>query len=87
MIFFDWNHLFYFKVFDGNSDQFTVVSHKLQDPIITRYIRINPISYHLDIALRADFYGCKSGKYLAVYLFQVYSLYSQWEFTMINYDN
>ena len=63
------NHLFYFKVFDGNNDQFTVVSHNLQNPIITRYIRINPVSYHTGVALRVDFYGCKSGKYLCSFPF------------------
>ncbi|XP_078348208.1 uncharacterized protein LOC144633247 [Oculina patagonica] len=50
------------KVFDGNTNRYTVVSHKLKNPIITRYIRINPISYHgFQISLRADFYGCQTG--------------------------
>lgn len=55
---------FCFEIFDGNSDLVTVVSHKLQNPIITRYIRINPLRFHGGVALRADFYGCKTGKYL-----------------------
>ncbi|XP_078348205.1 uncharacterized protein LOC144633246 isoform X1 [Oculina patagonica] len=50
------------KVFDGNTNGYTVVSHKLKIPIITRYIRINPISFHgFQISLRADFYGCQTG--------------------------
>ncbi|XP_078346807.1 uncharacterized protein LOC144632077 [Oculina patagonica] len=51
------------KIFDGNADQYTVVSHKLKNPIITRYIRINPMvdGYRRWISLRTDFYGCKSG--------------------------
>ena len=53
-----------FKEFDGNTDRFSVVSHKLKNPIITRYILINPVSYYGWISLRADFYGCKSGEKL-----------------------
>ncbi|KAL9955702.1 hypothetical protein ACROYT_G037062 [Oculina patagonica] len=49
------------KIFDGNTDRDTVVRNKLQNPIITRYIRINPISYYGWISLRADFYGCYPG--------------------------
>ena len=51
-----------FKEFDGNTDRFSVVSHKLENDIIAHSIRINPISYYGSISLRADFYGCKSGK-------------------------
>ena len=50
-----------FKEFEGNKDRFSIVSHKLKNPIIARYIRINPLEYHVWISLRADFYGCKSG--------------------------
>ncbi|XP_029202215.2 uncharacterized protein LOC114966489 [Acropora millepora] len=49
------------KEFSGNADQFTVVSFLLKNPIITRFIRILPVAWHGAIALRADFYGCKSG--------------------------
>ena len=50
-----------FKEFEGNNDRFSIVSHKLENPIIAHYIRINPLEYHVWISLRADFYGCKSG--------------------------
>lgn len=56
--------LFLYKVFDGNTDQFSVVSHLLKNPIITQYIRIIPVSWQSSIGLRADFYGCKSGEHL-----------------------
>ncbi|XP_078346606.1 uncharacterized protein LOC144631897 [Oculina patagonica] len=49
------------KEFNGNTDQYKVVSHLVKNPIITRYIRIIPVSWQGAIALRADFYGCKSG--------------------------
>ncbi|XP_078346610.1 uncharacterized protein LOC144631901 [Oculina patagonica] len=51
----------YVKEFKGNTDRYSVVSHKLENPVIARYIRINPISNYVWVALRADFYGCKSG--------------------------
>ncbi|XP_078346432.1 neuropilin-2-like [Oculina patagonica] len=57
----DYKEEGYVKEFEGNSDRYSVVSHKLENPIIARYIRINPISYHSWIEMRADFYGCKSG--------------------------
>ncbi|XP_078346319.1 LOW QUALITY PROTEIN: SCO-spondin-like [Oculina patagonica] len=57
----DYNEGGYVKEFDGNTDRFSVVSHKLENPIIARYIRINPTGYYGRISLRADFYGCKSG--------------------------
>ena len=50
--------------FEGNTDQYMVVSHLLKKPIVTRYIRIIPVSWQGAIALRTDFYGCKSGEYL-----------------------
>ena len=54
-----------FKEFDANTDRFSIVSHKLKNPIIARYIRINPLEYYGYISMRADFYGCKSGKELS----------------------
>ncbi|KAL9955604.1 hypothetical protein ACROYT_G036949 [Oculina patagonica] len=57
----DYDEGGYVKTFDGNTDRDTIVRNKLQNPIITRYIRINPISYYHWISLRADFYGCTSG--------------------------
>ena len=52
----------FFKIFDGNTDQDTVVNNKMKNPIIARYIRIIPVNYHNTISLRAEFYGCRSGK-------------------------
>ena len=57
--------------FDGNMDQFTVVSYLLKHLIITRFIRIIPVTWHGAIGLRADFYGCISGRYFIYFYFQV----------------
>ena len=50
------------KVFPGNNDQYTSVSHDLTYPIITRYIRIHPESWHNHTAMRAEFYGGIKGE-------------------------
>ena len=52
----------FFKVLPGNNDRYTPVSNDLKYPIITRYIRIHPETWHGHIAMRAEFYGCKEGE-------------------------
>lgn len=53
--------IFNFQVFDGNTDRFTVVSHDLKIPHISKCVRINPITWQGYISLRAEFYGCREG--------------------------
>ncbi|XP_078348538.1 uncharacterized protein LOC144633566 [Oculina patagonica] len=50
------------KIFQGNTDRYTPVSHDLKSPIITRYIRIHPKTWETRISMRAEFYGCREGK-------------------------
>lgn len=54
-------HSIFFKVFTGNSDQYSVVTHSLKNPIITRYLRVKPKTWYGYISLRAEFYGCRQG--------------------------
>ena len=56
-----FNTLF-FKVFPGSNDRYTPVGNDLKYPIITRYIRIHPESWHGYISMRAEFYGCIKGE-------------------------
>ncbi|XP_022778337.1 uncharacterized protein LOC111319871 [Stylophora pistillata] len=49
------------KIFNGNTDRFTVVSHDLKIPFIAKCVRINPVSWQGLISLRAEFYGCREG--------------------------
>ena len=56
--------LFLCQEFDGNKDQFLAVCYLLENPIITKYIRIIPVAWKGAISLRAGFYGCESGKYV-----------------------
>ena len=56
----------FFQVFSGDIDRYTPVSHNLKNPIITRYIRINPNDWKSRISMRAEFYGCGEGKILSV---------------------
>ncbi|XP_066026371.1 uncharacterized protein [Pocillopora verrucosa] len=46
------------KVFTGNADQNTVVTHVLLQPITARYVQIKPKSWNEHISMRAEFYGC-----------------------------
>ena len=56
--------MFFFslKEFVGNSDQHTVVSHKLPKPIIARYIRIRPQSWYGHVSMRVGLFGCTKGE-------------------------
>ncbi|XP_073247189.1 uncharacterized protein [Porites lutea] len=47
------------KVFDGNTDPDTIVSHKLNPRIRARYIRFLPTAWHKHISMRVELYGCK----------------------------
>lgn len=50
----------FFKEFDGNLDQNTIVKHEITNPPIrARYIRFQPVSWKGNIAMRAEIYGCK----------------------------
>lgn len=52
-----------FQAFPGNSNADSVVLHKLQHPVITRYIRIAPLDWNPSgrIGLRLETYGCPYG--------------------------
>ena len=55
--------LFYYfrQIFVGNDNQYTVVGHNLKEPIVARYIRIHPVTWHGLISMRAEMYGCSGG--------------------------
>ncbi|KAL9964359.1 hypothetical protein ACROYT_G027990 [Oculina patagonica] len=46
------------KVFNGNTDQNSVVTHTLLQPITARFVRIMPQTWNVHISMRAEFYGC-----------------------------
>ncbi|XP_078355885.1 uncharacterized protein LOC144640668 [Oculina patagonica] len=46
------------KTFDGNTDWKSIVYHELQPPVIARFIRIRPVSWHGQITMRVELYGC-----------------------------
>ena len=57
----NWYDSFLFKIFTGNTDWRSVVSHLLTPPINTRFIRILPEEWQSYIAMRVEFYGCRGG--------------------------
>jgi len=46
------------KVFQGNTDRNTVVSHVLPQHIRARYVRFLPKGWHAYVAMRVELYGC-----------------------------
>ena len=53
-------HFYIFQVFPGNSDPDTIVTNMFECPIITRCVRLNPISWKNFISLRFDIIGCST---------------------------
>lgn len=47
------------KLFDGNYDGFHEARNIFEQPIIARYIRINPTRWAAKIAMRIELYGCE----------------------------
>ncbi|PSN38913.1 hypothetical protein C0J52_16372 [Blattella germanica] len=50
-----------YTLFGGNMDKSTERHHYLNHPFTARYVRINPITWHHAIALRAGLTGCPQG--------------------------
>ncbi|KAL9978603.1 hypothetical protein ACROYT_G016139 [Oculina patagonica] len=51
------------KVFAGNTDRNTVITHSLKPHIEARYIRLHPKTYNHNVpCLRAELYGCRTVK-------------------------
>jgi len=49
------------QIFDGNTDQDTVVYHALNPPITARYIRFQPVAKYGHASMRVELYGCLQG--------------------------
>ncbi|NXP50466.1 NRP2 protein, partial [Heliornis fulica] len=47
------------KTFQANEDTTEVVLNKIHSPVLTRFVRIRPQSWHNGIALRLELYGCR----------------------------
>ena len=47
------------KLFDANYDGFQEARNKFDQPIIARYVRINPTRWADKIAMRVELYGCE----------------------------
>ena len=46
------------RVFGGNSDRDTVVENSFDAPIVARFVRLYPQTYHDNMSLRWEVYGC-----------------------------
>ncbi|XP_016082720.1 neuropilin-2 isoform X3 [Ornithorhynchus anatinus] len=47
------------KIFQANTDATEVVLNKIPTPVLTRFIRIRPQTWHTGIALRLELFGCR----------------------------
>lgn len=55
------------QTFQANEDATEVVLNKIHSPVLTRFVRIRPQSWHNGIALRLELYGCRiTGEHLPV---------------------
>lgn len=48
-----------FQTFQANEDATEVVLNKIHSPVLTRFVRIRPQTWHNGIALRLELYGCR----------------------------
>jgi len=54
--------------FRGNQDAVHPLTHLLAEPIITRNLRVKPLSWSTDgVCLRLEIYGCKTGKIMFIF--------------------
>ncbi|KAF5910550.1 hypothetical protein HPG69_004637 [Diceros bicornis minor] len=52
------------QVFQANNDATEVVLNKLHSPLLTRFVRVRPQTWHSGIALRLELFGCRvTGQY------------------------
>lgn len=47
------------QIFQANTNTMDVVTNKLHAPLLTRFVRIRPQTWHSGIALRLELYGCR----------------------------
>ena len=58
--FIGWSHVYPLKIFEANTNCKGVAIVPLPYDIETKYIRINPVDFENAIAMKVEFYGCKS---------------------------
>ena len=70
------------KIFTGNVDSNSIVSHLLSPYITARFIRIIPVTWNRYIALRVEFYGCREGnQYVSIYCYSASTFFPLWRVT------
>ncbi|EDO41038.1 predicted protein, partial [Nematostella vectensis] len=51
------------RTFEGNKDTNTKYGHVLNPPIIARYVRVLPVTWHGHISMRMELFGCTEGEF------------------------
>ena len=49
------------QIFQGNTNQSTIVTNKFPQPIFAQYIRVHAEKWYIGVCLRVEFYGCAEG--------------------------
>ncbi|XP_063788726.1 neuropilin-2 isoform X1 [Pseudophryne corroboree] len=47
------------RIFPGNNDPTEVVLNKIPQPVLTRFVRFRPQTWHTGVAMRVELFGCK----------------------------
>lgn len=66
----------FFQAFPGNTNADSVVQHKLQHPVIARYVRLIPLDWNPNgrIGLRLEAYGCPYSQFCFFFISYRYHL-------------
>ncbi|XP_066932534.1 uncharacterized protein [Clytia hemisphaerica] len=48
------------KIFLGNNDNYNLVTHWFRPRIIARFVKIKPVSWHQNVCMRLEIYGCEN---------------------------
>ena len=54
---------FFLQLFMGNINSTSEVSYSYFSPVVTRFVKFVPYSWHGHIAMRVELYGCDTGEF------------------------
>ena len=66
---------FFLKIFEGNTDSDSIVTHNLAPVMVLNSIQIHPKACNIHCALRVEFLGCYKGYFFLFYILLVSALF------------
>ena len=61
------HYSFFLKIFEGNTDSDSIVTHSLAPVMVLNSIQIHPKACNIHCALRVEFLGCYKGYFYLFY--------------------